>query len=411
MKNLKEIMPMTKEYAGMLNTLVVNAQGSMIEEYLDLFMDLFSNVSVASSFETGLDEWKKSRETTDVILIYINEQNDAVQTFLRALRTIDEEVAIYIILPDMNIKYFQLLISIYDIDGILPFPFHTNSLYRYLYHVTKRVLEAKQSATYLQQLEIEEARKLQAVEHLSAFIDELKNTERFNVEVARATLESIHCELMDCQAQVSDAQTTSLKIASHDQMIMINSKNNVHFQKQLENMRLNRTDTIDAVTFVSNLDSTLADKIESFFVYSDELIMRLYDLEDADGEGALIILTDIADKLEDFSGIIESIGSFQNRVNSLNGLITFLKSLDAYILEDTLQKSLMSHMMLDVVKDLEKWIQTIFLEQEADDIHYYDASFANDCLEIEALFSNEEVDTSAGREDLSDIVEAGIILM
>lgn len=44
--------------------------------------------------------------------------------------------------------------------------------------------------------------------------------------------------------------------------------------------------------------------------------------------------------------------------------------------------------------DLESWISTIFIHHSTEDIHYFDASFANNCFEIESLLQQKEIESS-----------------
>ncbi len=49
-------------------------------------------------------------------------------------------------------------------------------------------------------------------------------------------------------------------------------------------------------------------------------------------------------------------------------------------------------MLVGIMQDLDLWAKTIFVEQETNDIHYLDASFANNILEIEVIFQNQELE-------------------
>ena len=51
--------------------------------------------------------------------------------------------------------------------------------------------------------------------------------------------------------------------------------------------------------------------------------------------------------------------------------------------------------LIGLGKDLELWIKEIFIKRDAQDIHYFDASFANNCLELEIIFHKNELEESA----------------
>ena len=43
-------------------------------------------------------------------------------------------------------------------------------------------------------------------------------------------------------------------------------------------------------------------------------------------------------------------------------------------------------MLLAIINDVEKWIDIIFIHHTTKDIHYLDASFSSNILEVENLF-------------------------
>ena len=71
-------------------------------------------------------------------------------------------------------------------------------------------------------------------------------------------------------------------------------------------------------------------------------------------------------------------------------LTSFLNSLSIEHFEDIAQKKLLIEVLLGLGKDLELWIKAIFIDQNTDNIHYFDASFANNSIEIDALFHKDE---------------------
>ena len=63
--------------------------------------------------------------------------------------------------------------------------------------------------------------------------------------------------------------------------------------------------------------------------------------------------------------------------------------MEAY--EHSEQKRLLILNLIGLVKDLEQWITIVFIQKIADDVHYLDASFANNVVEIESIFTKREL--------------------
>ena len=43
-----------------------------------------------------------------------------------------------------------------------------------------------------------------------------------------------------------------------------------------------------------------------------------------------------------------------------------------------------------MLEDFDKWIDLVFISKKTDNIHYFDASFANTCLELEMIFKSKD---------------------
>jgi hypothetical protein len=49
-------------------------------------------------------------------------------------------------------------------------------------------------------------------------------------------------------------------------------------------------------------------------------------------------------------------------------------------------------MLKGLSADLYKWLDVVFIKYEAENIYYFDASFANNCLEVELIFNEQKED-------------------
>lgn len=180
--------------------------------------------------------------------------------------------------------------------------------------------------------------------------------------------------------------------------VEIKSKNEKELKSSIEkdrlaDIRFNQSHKITSIEFMSTLDPTIADKVENFVEQLDDYNALLYELEDMEGKESLPQIELINNILLDFYYSVDSMGAFPIIVRTFNQLIEFLKLLTIEQFDNQEKRLMLVKMLTGLGYDLEGWIKTIFEEQITNDIHYLDASFANNCLEIEALFCEEELES------------------
>jgi len=159
---------------------------------------------------------------------------------------------------------------------------------------------------------------------------------------------------------------------------------------------------VTADELLSELDPTIWDKIENFDEDLEIFRIKLYNLEDAKTiEEIKINMNYIIESLEDFIEIVDKIGFFSIICRSFSSLITFLQNLDLNMLQDTEKRILLAMSLRALADDLDKWIIHLFFENSATDIHYFDASFAENIIEIEKIILG--VDDDGLNDDDGDL--------
>ena len=151
-------------------------------------------------------------------------------------------------------------------------------------------------------------------------------------------------------------------------------------------LRYSTHEKVSAQELSAELDPSMEDKIENFDEDLELLRARIYDFEEIEGKDAKDTVNDIVDSLQQFNIIIENIGLFNVITRTFYNFTNFLNNLDETILNDLQKRLLLATLLKGLVNDLEKWIITVFIERDTPDIHYFDASFAENCLEIESTF-------------------------
>ncbi len=167
-------------------------------------------------------------------------------------------------------------------------------------------------------------------------------------------------------------------------------------------LRYSTHEKVSAEELSAELDPSMEDKIENFDEDLELLRVRIYDFEEASAEAVRGILSLIVDSLQQFSVIIENIGLFNVITRTFYNFTNFLNSLDETVLDDLQKRLLLATLLKGLVDDLDHWIVNIFIERNTPDIHYFDASFAENCLEIESIFLEEESDDSEEDYDEDD---------
>ncbi len=154
-----------------------------------------------------------------------------------------------------------------------------------------------------------------------------------------------------------------------------------------KDIRFTQHDKISAVEFLDTLDNTIIDKVEFMTEHSDNFITTLYDFEESkNGQEAFALITHIKESLAEIFDLISSLIIFNVTARAFENLSAFLSTISKEMLEDQEKKALLATMLLAVANDFEKWMQVIFIDQSTLDVHYFDASFSSNILEIENIF-------------------------
>jgi len=167
--------------------------------------------------------------------------------------------------------------------------------------------------------------------------------------------------------------------------------------ERFKDIRFTQEDKVSSSEFLSTLDEGIIDHIESFSQRVETLISYIYDFDDAKTtQDFSSALENIKIIILETSTIVDSLLVFGVITRAFGTLYGFLDKIDINEFEDVEKKSLFFHMMMSITKDLEGWINTVFISQSTDNIHYFDASFSSNVLEIENIFAE---DTSNDEDD------------
>lgn len=97
--------------------------------------------------------------------------------------------------------------------------------------------------------------------------------------------------------------------------------------------------------------------------------------------------------------IMDKLHIFDVANESASNLIRYIESIDINKFEDSVKKRFFFDVYLSLFQDIYQWINMIFIKKDRENINYFDASFANSCLELESIFT-DKIEDDDDEDDL-----------
>ena len=341
----KTINEIVKEYAKSMSILVVDDEDMLLDVYARIFKDIFFKVDTASNGLEAYDKWVKNNDKYDIVITdIIMPKMDGFELIKKIrLKSHDQRIIILSAMFDMN--EMRDIISL-GIDGIMLKPYDHEAMFQVLERVLKIIHNAKMVNMQLKQL------KLMAKDNV------------------------------DLKASIKKVEQTNP------------NKKPTSANKSLEN-KYSIRDTLkgtDSQTLVSTIDYYDMDKIELFQDNLEKYESIIYSLASSNASQTKEQLGVAAEGLNELINLLNNFGVFSVTINATENLVAFIKNIDEKLLEDIDKKELLEDTFLAILEDLNNWIDTVFVKKEAANINYFDASFANTCLELESIFTAEKLE-------------------
>jgi len=345
---LDKIKPIVAEYANQTSLLCITPVQDNAKKYRFFFNFLFKKIIFCTKISSETYTlWEQHSNNIDFIIIHINvELLDEYKKLIRKIRSTNENIYILVLVNDEETKKEFDAFDCFCTDGLLPTPFNTDKLYKFFYRFLKKLVERKELEAYIEYLE---------KERVSEFFPETSKLQK-----------------------AEDEEKISLKVK--------------------KDIRYTHNEKISAGEFVAELDDTIMDKVEDFLETLEDYFSILYGMQKMDSKEIISHMDYIKDTLRTFAYGIDSLATFPVIVRTFTDLVNFLDLLTPQQLDDKEKIYMLLEILNGLGNDLREWIINIFHQQNTDDIHYFDASFANNVLELEALFhqvsieSEEELD-------------------
>jgi len=354
---VKTLSSILKSYAKHMSILIVDDDTFSLEIYQGIFGEFFAQVDTAEDGKIALQKWRANKGfdlvLTDIMMPVMNGSK-----LISEIRLTSPEQRILVLSGLSDLNEMRDIINL-GVDGIVMKPFDQELVFSIIIRILKIIHGEKIKEQQINQLKLFAKQNVQLKHQVKA--DKPKDAD-------------------------------SVKIATESKLIKkpssLSSKYNI--RKTLHGSTAHDVNSDIDYESINNIDALR----EELFVYEhsivslDKLSNREVVVKLRESAQGIHLLIDIMDRLELFS---VSVSAAQN-------LIEFLESITEEMLVDANKKELFIDAYLALYEDIGSWINKLFIEQDTENINYFDASFANTCLEIEAIFMQEE-----GSDDDSDL--------
>ncbi len=167
---------------------------------------------------------------------------------------------------------------------------------------------------------------------------------------------------------------------------------NIHEQAIL---RRNFVSKLSAVEFCEHVDGEMLDNVKEIMERGESMREHLDEFLATKNSA---IWSEVAQECASISGVINQLYEFVDIAYSYQNLSNLLESTNVAALDDKKLKSIKVY-LFGMLEDMDSWVQTIFVEKSAIDVHYLDASLFSTMLQLEMSLKDTKKD-----EDEEDLV-------
>lgn len=379
---IEKIKPLVSDYAKNLSLLFVTNKTEKVRQYINYFKFLFKKSTLISDTKNTLKIYDEKKGSIDIIIVHISGDVKEFKKLIKAIRRQSNEIFILAFTTNTEKRISFNLNARYHVDGFIPIPFDKDKIYFYLFRLLKRIVEKKELDVYVKELELVHDEFLNIEERFENYVQKLKNVEHIDRD-------KLITELCNIKNRVNE----NFEIENSYIQERKKSTKNTITKKKLNDIRFTEHDKMTAIEFIETLDDTIVDKAEDFLERLNTYVYTLDNLMQSDATQSISHIASLTAILREFYYTVDTLAIFPVIVRTFDNIIHFLYSLSAEQLEDVDKKSILILTLEGLGNDLESWITHIFIERTTDNIHYLDASFANNALEMEAIFTQTEIES------------------
>ena len=341
MKNIRERMVL--DYAKNLSVIVIDDDEMSLDIYKEVFSDVFGKVETATDGAQAYKLWSQRKERYDLVITDLMMPNMDGFELISKIRLTSPAQHIIVLSAIEDINEMRSIIEL-GIDGILVKPYNQQKMFKILSRVLKLIHDEK-------------LLKRQAIQ--------LKLLAKDNIK-AKTTLHE-----------------NKIDIKEKKPIEKLSKDNKYHTRAHISGE--------SAEDFTENLDYIDIDRVEIFQDKIEHFQNIACSLTNATSKDAKDDLSDICKGLSELIELLNHFGTFSVTADATKKLIEFIEGLKEEELDDYDKKDLFIDGLMAMLDDLNNWIEMVFVQKNTANINYFDASFANTCLELESIFIEVEI--------------------
>ncbi len=155
---------------------------------------------------------------------------------------------------------------------------------------------------------------------------------------------------------------------------------------------------INAKEFMEMTPLEIGAKLDMLEDLEDRLTLEINNLyTNKDRES----LQTIADLFKEYSNIIFLLNEFEKLSNAMNIMANTIENMEIGMLNEDETVNLVVSLLYSLIDDLNKWRIKVFVNQEAQDVHYLDDSLLASCNQISSILQREN--SSENDDEYGDI--------
>lgn len=344
---MKKMRVEVQKLAKNASILIVDDSKVSLEMYRLMLDELFLNTYTAVNGKEAYDLWMEKEKNIDIILTDMVMPVMDGNELISKIRKESNSQRIMVLSGLENLNEMRDIID-HGVDGIMLKPFKEEKVFPILLRVLSMV----------------KAKKILKQQYI-----QLRVLSKENVSLKN---DAIKIQEIPLSEEVTSKAEDKSKYAIRKSFIKDQEKTEDFFE------------SLD----YENIDD--ADKLQYEL---EDMEAKLFHLKKSDNleDIRLVILesTNIFIALKIF---MEKLHSFEVASDASSNLVEYIENLDFSVMEDESKRSLFLEVYISMFEDIYKWIKIVFVDNDKENINYFDASFANSCLELEAVFSGNMIE-------------------
>ena len=356
-----------KNLARTMSVLIVEDDELTLGIYESIFKDLFLKVFVAKDGQEAFEVWDDQAKKIDLIITDIMMPNLDGFGLIEKIRESSSSQHIIVLTSLNDLNEMRAIIN-YGVDGIILKPYDQEKVLPVLCRVLDVIKTKKIMKRQIFQL------KLLSQDNVALKITEKKSAKK--KELSQSS-DIVKKDIVVEQEKLDNNQ-------AQEKESVLASKYNIRKTVVGDNAH-----NLDDIVGYEDLD-----RVDSIMHEIQDIEPLLISLEAEEPEEIIHTLNESTNVIQNLIYLMEDIGTFNVAVEASKNLIDFIHAFDESKLENVEVKELFFDAYLSMFQDIEKWLNMVFVERQASNVNYFDASFANTCLELEAIFMDQVEDDS-----------------